>query len=161
MAPLPSSISAGGSGFPSAACLIAAACSDDPAGLRSPRDAIRAGIDASEVVPGAADVEEVPDPLSVQIPVILEVLEAYAPGRPWPDLACFVAPGQDLVVLRARRLLALSKMKRITARAELPGSNIFFENTRHVWLARAKSPVRGRSSAMRASWIGRRPRSWR
>jgi 5'-3' exonuclease len=30
-----------------------------------------------EVVPGAADVEEVPDPLSVQIPVILEVLEAF------------------------------------------------------------------------------------
>ena len=30
-----------------------------------------------QVVPGATDVEEVPDPLSVQIPVILEVLEAF------------------------------------------------------------------------------------
>ncbi len=30
-----------------------------------------------EIVPGGSDVEEVPDPLLVQIPVILEVLEAF------------------------------------------------------------------------------------
>ena len=30
-----------------------------------------------EVVPGGSDVEEVPDPLQVQIPIILEVLEAF------------------------------------------------------------------------------------
>ena len=32
---------------------------------------------------------------------LLEVLRAYAPGRPPPSLECFDAPGQDLVVLRA------------------------------------------------------------
>ncbi|MES2638327.1 MAG: GTP cyclohydrolase I [Myxococcota bacterium] len=32
---------------------------------------------------------------------LLEVLEAFAPGKPAPRLECFEAPGQDLVVLRA------------------------------------------------------------
>ena len=42
------------------------------------------------------------DPECEQTPArLLEVLRAYAPGRPPPGLECFPAPGQDLVVLRA------------------------------------------------------------
>jgi GTP cyclohydrolase I len=32
---------------------------------------------------------------------LLEVLEAFAPGRPPPRIECFDAPGHDLVVIRA------------------------------------------------------------